>query len=155
MTTPIEDIPASSIPAARAWLYAGLQSLYPVASGVLVCLDEPSTDQPQDIIAVADVHQTYGPFQTVGSGGAGWLTEEYSVQVIVDCWRGGDNAALVFTQARTLADAVVALVRSDPSLGGAVDRARPGIVAHESAWLGDQQGRQTVITIPVDCLNAL
>lgn len=155
MSTPLADIPASSIPAARAWLFAQLQVQLPFSSGVLVCLDEPGPNQPDDIVSVGDVHQTYSPFAGVGSGGEGWLREDYSVEVTVDCYRGGDDAAGVFAAARTLADLVVNVVRSDPSLGDAVDRARPGTVLHTSAWDEDHKGRQTVITIPIECLKTL
>ncbi|HWU23262.1 MAG TPA: hypothetical protein VN088_17115 [Nocardioides sp.] len=155
MTTPIGDIPASSIPAARAWILAGLQAQYPDSSGVLVCLDEPSTDEPDSIISVGDVHQTYSPEQDVGSGGAGWLREDYTITVTVDCVRGGDDAAGVFAAARQFADMVVAVVRSDPSLGGAVDRARPGSVTHTGGWTDDHMGRQSVIDIGIDCLKIL
>lgn len=155
MTTPIGDIPASSIPAARNWILAQLQAQYPESSGVLVCLDEPGPYQPDDIISIGDVHQTYSPEQTVGSGGQGWLREDYTITVTVDCYRGGDDAAGVFAAARALADMVVAVVRSDPSLGGAVDRARPGSVTHTGGWDEEHKGRQTVIDLGIDCLKTL
>lgn len=155
MTTPIGDIPASSIPAARAWIFAGLQAQYPESSGVLVCLDEPGPFQPDDIIAVGDVHQTYSPEASVGSGGPYWLREDYTITVTVDSYRGGDDAAAVFAAARAMADTVCALVRSDPSLGGAVDRARPATATHTSGWDEEHKGRQTVIEIGIDCLKTL
>lgn len=155
MSTPIGDIPASSIPAARAWILAQLQAQYPAASGVLVCLDEPGTYQPDDIIAVGDVHQTYSPEASVGSGGRGWLREDYTITVTVDTFRGGEDAAGTFAEARAMADTVVAVVRSDPSLGGAVDRAMPANVTHTGAWDEDHKGRQCVIEIGIDCLKTL
>lgn len=155
MTTPIENIPASSIPAARAWILDGLQTQLADQPAVLVCLDEPSTDEPDDIISVGDVQQTYSPESVVGSGGPHWLREDYTITVIIDCFRGGDDAAAVFARARELADLVVAVVRSDPSLGGAVDRGKPGSVQHTSAWTEDHMGRQTVIELGIDCLKTL
>ncbi|MER6064831.1 hypothetical protein ABT167_27390 [Streptomyces sp. NPDC001792] len=155
MPTPIGNIPASSIPAARAWILAGLQTQLAADKGVLVCLDEPGPYQPDDIIAVGDVHQQYNPENVVGSGGAYWLREDYTITVTVDVYRGGDDALGVFTRARQLADLVVAVVRSDPSLGGAVDRGKPGMVTHTSGWAEDHKGRQTVIEIGIDCLKTL
>jgi len=155
MSTPIGDIPASSIPAARTWILTHLQAQYPASSGVLVCLDEPGPYQPDDIIAVGDVHQTYSPEASVGSGGQGWLREDYTITVTVDSYRGGDDPAGVFAAARTMADMVVAVVRSDPSLGGAVDRARPATATHTNGWDEEHKGRQSVIEIGVDCLKTL
>jgi hypothetical protein len=155
VTTPIGDIPASSIPAARTWIFNGLQMQLAGAENLLVCLDEPGTFQPDDIISVGEVHQQYSPENVVGSGGPYWLREDYTITVTVDCFRGGDDPVTVFARARQLADLVVAVVRSDPSLGGAVDRGKPGTVTHTSGWSEDHKGRQTVIEIGIDCLKTL
>jgi hypothetical protein len=155
MTTPIGNIPASSIPAARTWIFNGLQTQLASVKNVLVCLDEPGTFQPDDIICVGDVHQQYNPESVVGSGGAYWLREDYTITVTVDVYRGGDDAATVFARGRQLADLVVAVVRSDPSLGGAVDRGKPGTVQHTSGWSEDHKGRQSVVEIGIDCLKTL
>jgi hypothetical protein len=163
MTTPIGSIPSSSIPAAMAWLLAGLQANItadPAADGLLVCLGEPGTFQPQDIVFIGEIHQVYSPQSTVGSGGANWLREDYQVTVTVDCTRGGDDQVAVLTRARQLADLVVAVVRSDPSMGGAVDRCRPEQATHTLGWLDtDAQksgtGRHVAIAITLDCLKTL
>jgi hypothetical protein len=156
VTTPIGDIPASSIPAARAYLLAQLTTqMAALDPAILVCLDGPGPDQPDDIVSVGDVRQTYSPESGVGSGGAGWLREDYTVTVTVSCYRGGDDAATVFGRARQLADLVVAVVRSDPSLGGAVDRARPATAEHTSGWTEDHSGRMADIELGFDCLNTI
>ncbi|MEV5953730.1 hypothetical protein AB0M11_08125 [Streptomyces sp. NPDC051987] len=155
MTTPIGNIPASSIPAARTWIFQGLQTQLAGVQNILVCLDEPGPYQPDDIISVGDVHQQYSPESVVGSGGSHWLREDYTITVTVDVYRGGDDAAAVFARARQLADLVVAVVRSDPSLGGAVDRGKPGTVQHTSGWSEDHKGRQAVVEIGIDCLKTL
>lgn len=155
MTTPIGDIPASSIPAARAWILSGVQTQLALDKGVLVCLDEPGPYQPDDIISIGDVHQTYSPESAVGSGGPHWLREDYTITVTIDVYRGGDDPAGSFARARQLADLVVAVVRSDPSLGGAVDRGRPGVATHTSAWDDDHKGRHVVIELGIDCLKTL
>lgn len=155
MPTPIGDIPASSIPAARTWIFDGVQTQLAAEKNLLVCLDEPGPYQPDEIIAVGDVHQQYNPESIVGSGGSHWLVENYTITVTVDVYRGGDQPAAVFARARQLADLVVAVVRSDPSLGGAVDRAKPSSVTHTSEWDEDHKGRHTVIDIGIDCLKTL
>lgn len=156
MSTPIGNIPASSIPAARNWIFAGLAAQLASNPKVLVCLDGPSTDQPDDIVSVGEnIPQTYDPQSTVGSGGPGWLREDYTVMVHVESYRGGDVAAEAFAAARTLADLVIAVVRSDPSLGGAVDRARPGAVSHTAGWAEGHEGRLVEIEIGIDCMKTL
>ncbi|MET7982524.1 hypothetical protein [Streptomyces sp. NPDC005281] len=155
MTTPIGDIPASSIPAARMWIFNGLTAQLADSKGVLVCLDGPGTYQPDEIINIGDVHQQYSPENTVGSGGAYWLREDYTITVTVDVYRGGDDPVGTFARARALADLVVAVVRSDPSLGGAVDRGKPGSATHTNGWTEDHKGRQAVIEIGIDCLKTL
>lgn len=155
MTTLIADIPASSIPAARTYIHDGLQVQLAGAQNLLVCYDEPGPYQPDDIIVVGEVHQTYSPEQTVGSGGRLWLREDYTVSVIISVYRGGDDPAAVFARGRQLADLVVAVVRADPSLGGAVDRARPSTVSHVSAWNEEHSGRVCDIDIGIDCMNTI
>lgn len=163
MTTPIADIPASSVPAARDWLFAGIQVQFPVLApeddvdgeGLLVCLDAPGPYQPDDIVCVGEVHQTYSPEQTVGSGGRFWLREDYTITVMIRVYRGGDDPAAVFARARELADVVVAVVRSDPSLGGAVDRAMPTTLTHTGEWADDHSGRLSEITLDISCMNTI
>ncbi|EST24386.1 hypothetical protein [Streptomyces roseochromogenus] len=158
MTTPINQIPASSIPATRAYLLAQLQTLVTADpndanASLLVCMDGPSTDIPEDIVSVGDVHQNYNPEANVGSGGSHWLYEDYTVTVDIQVTRNTDDSTVTFNRARTLADLVVALVRSDPSLGQVVDRARPSVVTHETDWV--DTGRRTAITIGIACLKSL
>lgn len=158
MTTPIGDIPASSIPAARTYLFTQLQALLTpdpndTAASLLVCLDGPNTDIPEDVVSVGDVHQVYSPESNTGSGGSHWLREDYTITVEIQVTRGTDDSSVTFARARALADLVVALVRSDPSLGGAVDRARPAAVPHTTEWANN--GRQTNIDIAIECLKTL
>lgn len=158
MTTPIDQIPGSSIPAARAYLYAQLQALVTADpadanASLLVCLDGPSTDIPEDVVSIGDVHQTYNAEANVGSGGSHWLLENYTIVVDVQVTRNTDDSSVTFNRARSIADLVIALVRSDPSLAQAVDRARPTSVIHETDWV--ETGRRTVITIDIECLKSL
>lgn len=155
MTTPIADIPASSIPAARGYLFDNLSAQLLGVGNLLVCYDEPGPNLPDDIICVGEVQQTYSPEQTVGSGGRFWLREDYTITVTVSVYRGGDDALGVFARARELADLVVAVARADPSFGGAVDRGRPGALSHQSGWTEDHNGRLCEIAIGIDCMFTL
>jgi hypothetical protein len=160
MTTPIGSIPASSIPTVRAWLLAQLQAtLKPdptnPASELLICDGEPGTYEPDDVVWLGDVHQDYEPEQTTGSGGPGWLREDYQQHIHVEIYRGGDDPTGCFGRARALADLVVAIVRSDPSLGGAVTRARPASATHSSRWEDDGRGRVVAIEIVIRIFKIL
>lgn len=160
MTTPIGNIPASSIPAARTYLLAQFQANMTAdpaspSSQLLVCLDEPGPYEPDDIVTIGEVQQTYSPEANVGSGGSHWLLENYTITITIEVYRGGDNPAGVFARARALADLAVAVVRSDPFLGGAVDRARPGTATHQVVWEAEHKGRICTIELGIDCLKSL
>lgn len=159
------SIPTSSIPAARAYLLSQIQSTLtqdpsdPTAE-LLITLDGDGTHEGADEVNIGDVHQTYQPYSSVGSGGANWLEESYSIEITISVVRSGDDgttalAHTVFNRARYLADQIVNIVRSDPSLGGAVQRARPGTVSHQSTWTSNGMGRETEILLPVECINVL
>jgi len=143
-------IPASTIPAAKLFIYNGIVTLINDAA-VLVSYDEPGPNQPDDIIMVGRVERQVAPFQMVGSGQAGWLDETYTVEVVVSVYRGGDDARTVFERAATLADQVVYVVRTDPSLGGAVIVAHPGNVSYQPAWEESHKGRMVDVTIEIAC----
>jgi hypothetical protein len=155
VSTPIGGIPASSIPAARAALLAGLQGQLDGQPAVLVCLDGPGTNLPDEIVSVGDVREAYSPQSTVGSGGPGWLREDYTITVTVAVYRGGDDAAGVFARAVELTNLVAAVVRSDPSLGGVVDRARPATAEYTAGWSDDHSGRNVLVDVGIDCMNTL
>lgn len=160
MTTPIDQIPGSSMGAARAYLLTQLTATVqpdpddPSAS-LLVCLDGPDTDVPEDVVSIGDVRITYDPLQTVGSGGPGWLTENYTVTVDIQVARGTTDSAVTAARALALANAVAAVVRADPSLGGLVDRARPATADFATGWDDNGTGRVTSVEMTVAILNAL
>jgi hypothetical protein len=143
-------IPASTIPTAKLYLFNQITALINDPA-VLVCYDEPGTNQPDDIIMVGRAERQIEPLQMVGSGQAGWLDEIYTIQVDVEVFRGGDDARAAFERACVLADQVVYVVRNDPSLGGAVIVARPEIASYEPAWEEKHLGRIVSVIIPIRC----
>jgi hypothetical protein len=143
-------IPASSVPAAKLFLYNGITTQIN-DTAVLVSYDTPGPNQPDDLVVIGAVTRTVVPYQMVGSGQAGWLDETYTIEVIVDVFRGGDNARTAFERACTLADTVAFVVRTDPSLGGAVLVAHPAQVHYEGIWEDEHRGRRAVATIEVNC----
>jgi hypothetical protein len=159
MTYPIGDIPPSTIPAVQTYLLNGLTALLtadPDADGLLVCQGEPGTYQPEDIVYIGDVHQTYSPYSEVGTGGPFWLREDYQQSICVSVLRGGgDEAAVVMNRACALTNLIVNYVRSDPSLNGLVDRARPAQVTYTPQWDHEHAGQRVDVEISIDIMNVL
>lgn len=143
-------IPASTVPAAKLFLYTGITSLINDPT-VLVSYDPPGPYQPDDIVMVGTVERQVVPYQMVGSGQAGWLDETYTIEVVVSVFRGGDDARTAFERACVLADQVVYVVRTDPSLGGAVVVAHPSNVRYEPTFDDDHKGRLVTATVDVNC----
>jgi len=153
-------IPTSSAPAARLWLFTQLSAqITPDPSNpdarLIVVYDEPGPDQPEDIVSVGAVHRTVKAKRLVGGGGPGWLDESYTVEITVDVYRGGDDAQGVYTRAQSLVDAVVAVVRSDPSLGDSVTVAVPLTDQTEVTWDPDHLGRVATSVIQIQCANTI
>lgn len=153
-------IPSSTAPAARRFLFDQLTAqlvpdpLSPTSS-LLVCYDQPGPNDPDDIVAVGKVTRQINPNSLVGSGGPGWLEERYTVAVVIDVYRGGDDAPACFDRASLLVDQVCAVVRSDPSLGGAVLTARPLSSDIEGEWDAENLGRHAVATVDIECYQRI
>lgn len=149
-------IPSSTAPAARRYLFTQFTAqiapdpLSPKSS-LLVCYDQPGPNEPDDIVAVGIVTRQIGVNSMVGSGGAGWLDERYTVAVTIDIFRGGDDAAATFDRASLLLDQACAIVRTDPTLGGAVSTARPTTSQIDGEWDAENLGRHSVVTFDIEC----
>ena len=141
--------PVSTIPAVKAYLVALITTAVNDTT-VLICYDDPGTNQPDDIIAVRDVEQTLAPYELVGGGGAGWLYETYKVEIVVDVYRGGDFPQLVFERACALVAIVENAIRADPSLAGRVVTARPAGTHYASSWEDDGKGRTCAAAMTID-----
>jgi hypothetical protein len=155
--------PSSTVPAVKAYLFNALKVRTELATLIaqgeaLVSYDDPGPFQPQDIVAVTNVTRSVKPLQMVGGGGAGWLDESYTVDVVVDVFRGGDDPQTVFERACLLVDVVVDVVRQDPSLGGLVIQANPEASDYVSEWATQDQedteqvlylGRATRVLVPI------
>jgi hypothetical protein len=150
-------IPSSTAPAARQWIYDQCSALLtpdPLSpsSSLLVCFDEPGPNQPDDIVSVGAVSRAFEPGSFVAGGGAGWLKERYTITVSIDVFRGGDDAQATYTRAQVLADGVIAAVRSDLTLGGAVITATPLVDSSQGEWDQEHLGRHVTSTIEISCL---
>lgn len=154
MTITLADlgsIPPSTATGTRTYLVDNLTTVIPADDGsaVLVCYDEPGPYQADDIVSVGTVELDYESGSFVGSGGAGWLRERYSVTVTIDVFRGGDDPQYTYQRAQYLSDLVAALVRYDVSLGGTVVTATPKSSTIESEWDDDHKGRHSVANVVI------
>lgn len=143
-------IPASTVPTAVGYLFDHIVTAVN-DTAVLISYGPPGPNQPDDLIFVGAVQRTIVPIQMVGSGQAGWLDEQYDVEIVVSVYRGGDANRTVMERASTLVDIVVAVVRTDPSLGGAVVVAHPVLVSYEPSFDADHKGRLVDATVTVSC----
>ena len=143
-------IPVSTVTSAMAFLFSGITSAIN-DSEVLVSYGIPGPGQPDDIVYIGSVDRTATPYQMVGSGQAGWIDEQYDVEVVISSFRGGDDSRAVFERATSLADTVISVVRTDPSLGGVVQLAYPSDVSYVPAWDNDHKGYSTDVTLTIRC----
>lgn len=153
-------VPASTAPAARRYLFEQITAqVQPdpdaAASSLLVCYDMPGTNLPGDIISIGKVTRDFNVNSMVGSGGAGWLDERYTITITIDVYRGGDSAQSAYERAAALMDQVCAIVRTDPSLGQLVQVARPLTSESDGDWTDDHSGYQNVTTLPIECYTRL
>lgn len=142
--------PISTVPAARVQLFTRITSTINDVA-VLVCYDDPGPNVPDDIVSVGRVERQVTPRSMVGSGGAGWLYETYTVEIIVSAFRGGDDSRTVFERCVSLSDSVIEAVRSDPSLGGVVLVARPSLWVYQSEWDDEHKGRVATAVGQIEC----
>jgi hypothetical protein len=160
-------VPGTTVEAARNALLAAIQAHPTITaqppdgvSPVLVQLDEPANYDPEDIITVDGARVTLTHAAMVGTGGPNYLEENYTLEVNVSVYRGGDNAALAFKRARQLVDAVNAAVRTDPTLGigqgapppgaGYLIEAFPSRVDWTPHWEENHKGRVVDVRIEIE-----
>jgi hypothetical protein len=141
----------------KRWLFDQLTA---AVAPVLVAWNDPLGAGPDDLVMVGAVRRTIRVAALVGGGGAGWLHEEYTVEVYVGSARGGDNPVEADTACAALVDTVIAVVRADPTCGGRVLRARPGDHDLEPRpALADNGpavlGYITECTVPIECYAAI
>jgi hypothetical protein len=150
------SIPASTAPAVMAYLVAGVQAAPEMpatllGSPVLVSYGIPGTYNTPAAIAVGTrITATARMEQLVGSGGPGWLYENYQLEVMVEAFLGGDDPQSVEQAAYSLWQVVADVVRDDPQLGGLVIVAYPSKWESVSSWDPNHKGRVCQITGEID-----
>jgi len=139
-------IPVSTCPAVKEYVKDGVMDalIGNTVQGfpLVVCYDKPGQYRPPEIIAIGKIYdRRVDGFAMVGSGGAGWLKEEYEFEVTVDVFRPGESLVVdAYNRAWALMSVVENVVRIDPSLGGLVIRSRPDRSYDDSEWERDGKG---------------
>jgi hypothetical protein len=156
-------VPAFTVPSVSNYLLTTIQeacasdSLY---GSMLIILGEPSTNTPNDIIAIGATRLAVAPRSFIGSGAEFWLNEVYTVDVDNNTWLStGDAddtstiAAQINNRAWQLATYVSVAVRDDPSLGGLVNQAYPSDVSSTGVtWSESNAGGLCVgLTVQIRC----
>lgn len=152
------SIPVSSAPAAKLALFNAIKANATIAADatIAVCYGPPSLGDlaHDDWIAVQGYHRTTSSLAMVAGGGQFWLQENYTIEVVVSVYRGGDQAETVDERCAQLVACVENAVRTDPSLGGVVTEARPVEEQSEPSWDEEGRGRFTVSTLQIAVTNA-
>lgn len=145
-------IPVSTVPAVKSYMrdqvMTALQDQVIPGFALVVCYDRPGQYRPPEIVVIGKIYdRRVDGFTMVGSGGAGWLKEEYEFECIVDVFRPGESLQIeAYDRAWQLMSIVETVVRTDPSLGGLVIRARPDRSYDDSEWERDGKGWIVSIT---------
>jgi hypothetical protein len=155
MTVPMSSVPVSTVPRVVAFLTAGLTAnvtQYDTNTALGVAyIEQISGYDPFDQVTIGDAHsRTTKRTQMVGSGGAGWLFEDFTLDIEIVSWQGGQNLQLVVERAWRLLGQVEAFIRSDPSLGGLVIVAYPSSSKSTAGYMDDSKGVSCVIDLTVD-----
>jgi hypothetical protein len=153
-------IPNSTAPAVRQWLFdqctAGLApDPDNVRASLLVCFDQPGPNEPDDIVAIGRVHRQLSVGAMIGGGGAGWLDESYTVEIVIDVFRSNDSGQVAYSRAMDLAGAVIAIVRTDLTLGGHVIKSVPKGDTAEVEWDTDHAGKHATVTVEIECVTRI
>lgn len=148
-------IPVSTAPTVKTWLFNQLTANLTPASGerLLVSWNEPGLDLPGDIVSVGDIlNRVTTVAGMVGNGQTGFLDEQYSLEVVIDVYRGGDNAKLADLRAWTLSGAVEQIIRGDLTAGGVagIFDFRPAAAQSTGRWTEDHHGHAVRLTLAVD-----
>ncbi|MFF1597690.1 hypothetical protein ACFVYV_09360 [Streptomyces mirabilis] len=153
-------IPQTTAPAVRQWLYDQCTaSLTPdpvnTRASLLVVFDQPGPNEPDDIVAIGKVRRQLNVGAMVGGGGAGFLDEHYTVEIIIDVFRGSDSGQVAYSRATDLANAVIAIVRSDLTLGGHVIKSQPKGDDTEVEWDTEHGGKRACVTVEIECVTRI
>lgn len=141
----------TQVPVAKQALFNAVRNQITDPS-VLLVWTQPVIDHPGDIVALGDVERTAKPIVMIGSGGAGWIEEEFHITTIVSVFRAGDDFEGTEWHAWDLLDAIENAVRIDPSLAGTVIVAEPTDSHMKVAWTADHKGILAEGEIVVRCV---
>lgn len=143
-------IPASTVPLATGYLFDNIKVAVNDPA-VRIWYGPPPPGTTGDAIVIEGITKEISVSSMVAGGGAGWLDEIYTIELNVWVYRGGDNGQPVMERASVLADIVIAVVRTDPSLGGAVLVAQPTVVEYIPTLDEDHRGILVEARVSIRC----
>ena len=141
--------PVSTVDAARTALYTLINGETAVSLQPALTIAKPGVylglpagqNLPDDIIAIGSrVQQRSEPHNLVGGGGSYWLLEQYTIDVMVSCYRGGDDQSQAWSRMVALVAAVDDAIRQDPSLGNVIGVSWPAGHDYNLAYVEDHKG---------------
>jgi hypothetical protein len=120
-------IPVSTAPKAVKAIYDATKAVALAAGDdVTVFWGDPTTTLPNDLIQIGmRTQRKSDPERLVGTGGAGWMDEDYIVYCICSSFTGDDDPVHVTERAWQLVGYLEEAVRQDPGLGDLVNTAWP------------------------------
>jgi hypothetical protein len=121
----------------------------------MVVFDQPGPNEPDDIVAIGRVRRQLQTGAMVGGGGAGFLDEHYTVEIVVDVFRGSDSGQVAYTRAMDLANSVIAIARTDLTLGGNVIKSQPKGDDAEVEWDSEHGGKRACVTVEIECVTRI
>jgi hypothetical protein len=138
-------IPVSTAPQAVLYLYNAIADQVandPTPTNIYLCIGDPGTPDPPDIIEVcAGIVNNWEHFTLVGSGGPKAGYEKYQITYKISSAQAGDTEAdiapVLMPRVWALHSYVDTAVRTDPSFGGLLVEGWPGQVTGGSPKWAD------------------
>lgn len=149
--------PTSTVPAARAWLFAQLEEVLEPDGDrsfeLTYANNLYSPARPDDQVWLGSVVRTSKPLAMVGNLGQYSMQETYMLTVNISCLAESDDPLTVETRAWGLIGQIETVVRTDPSFGGLLITAKPDhSTAEEIAWDDAGSWRALSASVAISCL---
>jgi hypothetical protein len=155
----VTTYPVSTVKPSVVWLIGQIALALNAqgADDLYVGFGEPLGGSPNDQIFLLDVANTPTPFAMVGSMGAGAMQEVFGIHLQINVWRPTDeDGSITFGRCADLIDAILGVVRLDPTLGGNVLSSHAQQTHYPSPAAPDEaDGRicETELTITCHAVN--
>ena len=153
-------IPVSTAPAAKAWLFARLQSAVTAVSSasLQVLYDNVTTSNvaPDEAVVVGDItNRRLDGLALVGGEGPSAFTETYDINVVVSVFRSGSRPQETTERAWVILAQVETVTRTDPTFGGLLTYSKPRDTFSTVTASDNGNGYACEIPLAIQCLAEL